>query len=387
MQFKEIVNLAVALWKINEVSTPLCILGQPGIGKSAVAPVIAREMTKYVQAKSALTPPAMCTIIDLSSRLPEDIGGIPFRGTITFGNGDPITVAEYGVQKWLAYLCQPGVYGVLLFDDLPAAAPSVQVAVRQLLLDRMVGENKLSEGIAILVTGNRREDKSAASTLPAHVRNSLMIIELDTDLDSWADWYGAQPGHAPVVAAFLRYRPLFHSRLPKDADKLGAFATPRTWAKLGRVYETAHNLTLTYPVATGLVGEGPATEFLAFVNVRSQLVDPASVLRDPIKAMPDPRASLASADRAYAMATGLGEVAAAWRKSSDKELNSIAGLAFLRAVGHVTSGSREHISTAVSTYTSNGGNINDLVTAGRANLKDPLVLGVVQFLAQTFGGK
>lgn len=383
MQFNDIVNLGFNLWSVGNVDTPLCLLGQPGIGKSAVAPVIAAQMTQHVQRQSPTAAPAMCTVIDLSSRMPEDIGGIPFRGTLTFGD-EEVTVAQYGVQEWLAYLCRPQTYGVLLFDDLPAAAPSVQVAVRQLLLDRMVGNNKLSEGILIMVTGNRREDKSAASTLPAHVRNSLSLLTLETDLDSWADWYGAQPGHAPVVASFLRYRPTFHSRLPKDVDALGAFATPRTWAKLGRSFDVLQKLNLTLEVASGLVGEGPAMEFMAFVNIRSQLVDPASVLDDPEKALPDPAKSLASPDRAYAMATGLGEVAASWRSGSDMSRRERAPLAFMRAVSHATVGSREYISTAVSTYKANGGEISDLTTASRQHLSDPLVKAVISFLAQTF---
>jgi hypothetical protein len=188
------------------------------------------------------------------------------------------------------------------------------------------------------------------------------------------------------VSSFLRYRPSLLSKLPKDADKRGAFATPRTWAKLGEVFDVAQRLALTLDVAAGLVGEGHAVEFLAFVNVRSQLVDPASVLRDPQKALPNPRTSLASPDRAYAMTTGLGEIAAAWATGKDAALKAAAPLALMRALGHVTNGNREYVSVGVSTYTSNGGVINELVAAARANLKDPHVKAVIDFLHSTFNG-
>lgn len=385
MQFQDIVNFGFEAWKAGDVSTPMTLLGAPGIGKSSIAPQLAEKMTDYVRGKHPNASEAVCEVIDLSSRLPEDIGGIPYRGEMQLDKDNSIVVAEYGVQKWLARLCQPGVYGVLLLDDLPASAPSVQVAVRQLVLDRKVGEYKLSDGVLILVTGNRREDKSAASTLPAHFRNSVMLMELEVTLDEWTDWYGSQRNHAPIVASFLRYRPNLLSKLPKDADRLGAFPTPRTWAKLGAIYDVAHRLGCDRDAAQGLVGEGAAVEFMAFVNVRSQLVDPASVLRNPEKALPNPAEQLQSADRAYAMATGIAETAAAWRTGKDPKLRDEAPLMLMRATGHCTVGNREYIATAVSTYTSNGGNIKDLITAAREHMaKDPLVKSVIDFLTSTY---
>ena len=379
MRFNDITEFAFAAWKRSEVSTPICLLGAPGIGKSSIAPEVAARMTSYVQNASPAAAAAVCEVIDLSGRLPEDIGGIPYRGQL----GDMV-VAEYGVQKWLARLCQEGVYGILLLDDLPAAAPAVQVAVRQLVLDRTVSENKLSDGIMIMVTGNRREDKSGASTLPAHFRNSVCLLDVDTDVETWCQWYGQQAGQAPIIASFLRYRPNLHSTLPRDADKRGAFATPRTWAKLGRLFEIAQDTNNTIDVASGLVGEGPAIEFLAFVQTRSQLVDPVKVLLDPEKAVPNPRESLASPDRLYAMTTGIGEVAGSWRSGKNADRKRDAPLMFMRALGHVTSGQREYVSTGVSTYTSNGGGVSDLITASRNNMTDPLVKAVIDFLHKTF---
>lgn len=379
MRYEDIVTLAFELWKGGAVETPLTLLGPPGIGKSSIGPDLAQRMGKYVQEAQPTAAGPLCEIIDLSSRLPEDIGGLPFRDK----EGDIDTVL-YAPQAWLARLCQDKVYGVLLLDDLPAAAPSVQVATRQLVLDRKVGDHKLSDGIMILVTGNRREDKSAASTLPAHFRNSVGLLELEPDLEGWCEWYGQQPNHAPIVSSFLRYRARLLSQLPKDADRRGAFATPRTWAKVGRAYDVANRLNAILDMASGLVGEGPATEFLAFVNVRSQLVDPAAVLNDPIKALPDPERNLAQVDRAYAMTTGLGETAAAWRTGKTKERREKAPLALMRALGHATQGNREYIATGVATYTSNGGTIHDLIQAVRKNMSDPLVKSVIDFLNRSW---
>ncbi len=58
----------------------------------------------------------------------------------------------------------------------------------------------------IIVTGNRREDKSAAATLPAHFRNSILMLDVELDIDEWAKWYGKDERLAPIVPAFLRFK-------------------------------------------------------------------------------------------------------------------------------------------------------------------------------------
>lgn len=399
MKFNTMTDYAFAGWlrDFNEEATPrtsMTILGKPGIGKSACAAAIAQRMayhtgrpvvniTEEPNFNGDINAVTLFYAADLSSFLPEDLNGLPKASNLPVCGTD-MMVATYAVQRWLAPFCVPGAIGVLCLDDLPAAAPAVQVAVRQLVLDRRIGQNKLAKGILLFVTGNRREDKSGASTLPAHFRNATCLLEIDTDVETWCNWYGAQEGAAPVIAAFLRFRPSHHAKTPKEADNRGAFATPRSWAKLGHEYQIAEKAGVLFEVASGLVGEGTATEFIAFINVRNQLVDPRSVLLDPVKSLPDVKATLNTPDKAYAMTTGLGEVAASWRKGNDAKAKKDAPLLFMRAVGHVTQRDREYIATAVNTFISNGGDVACLVAAAKANKDDVLVKGVIDFLVATF---
>ncbi len=293
MRFKTGVQLMTALWadafeKGEPVETPPLLIGKPGIGKTTVGKEVSAAMTDIVRQKNSLAPEALFLALDLSSMLPEDLGGIPKVAK----EGD-LMVTSFAVQKKLAPFCQPGAYGVLVLDDITQAAPAVQVAARQTVLFRTIGDYKLADGVMLLITGNRREDKSNASTLPAHFRNSTCILSVEPDLEEWCEWYGRQPNTEPIIAAYLRWRPANLAKVPADADKAGAFATPRSWFKLGRMMGVAEATSTSLEVMKGLVGEGVATELRGFMNTRAQLVDPGKVLENPEKAMPDPGISIA----------------------------------------------------------------------------------------------
>jgi hypothetical protein len=360
------------------------LLGQPGIGKTSTNRSLCAMMTEAVRGDKALQklifgdkvpsviPEAISEELDLSSMLPEDLNGLPFREKNT---------TKFCAHEWLHTLCQPGAYGCLVLDDLPAAAPMMQVAARQCALERRIHSHKLSPGVFIIVTGNRREDKSAASTLPAHFRNSVMLLDVEIDIDEWAKWYGKQAHHDPIVAAFLRFKQEKLSMLPKDADDRGAFATPRTWAKLGAQYSVAESADALLEVASGLVGEGPAREFNAFVKVRAQLVDPEKVFDNPQKAMANPEKALQGRpDRLVAMSTALGEIGANRSKHGKRKQKDEAPLKLLRALAWITQDHREYCGTGVSTFIANGGSLPDMVRVARAHRSDPVIGGLLTFL-------
>lgn len=391
MNFTELASTCFNIWrhaqKTATESITVTTLGPPGTGKTTTGKETVALMTAHVQAKNPNAPPGIFCPLDLSGMLPEDLMGLPDTKDI-----DPMTnkrVTKYIPHDWMAPLCEEGAYGVLVLDDLAAAQKQVQVACRQVSLERRIHQMKLSPGIFVLVTGNRREDKSAASTLPSHFLNSVMVVPFTPDFKGWEEWYMNQ-GFETDIPAFLNYKPAHFSRLPKDADTKGSFATPRSWALLGKTLPGLAEDQVT-EAASGLVGEGVAVEYAAFRLLRRELVAPEQVLENPEKALPslDPLKTAGGAlapDRMVALVTGLGEVAA--RKATRGKAATEVLTKYLYALAYVTSdGGREYVSVSISTFVACKGSMKDLVVAAQRGQSNPKIKELIKFLDNTINGR
>jgi hypothetical protein len=355
MKFQESAEYVASLPK----SIPVFFLGRPGVGKSKLGRAIA----------DAEGPYAVLSRWELTGHGPEDIVGVPFPK-------EDMTI--FFPPERLA--CLSGdVVGTLILEDITQASRAVQCACFQLVQERSVGALELSPNVRIILTGNRASDKAGARELPSPLRNRVMLLDMEPDLEEWMYWAASEklPG---VIGGFLQYRPQFFAQLPADACKeTSQFATPRSWENVGRIYKPSldfgkGDLGPLYSGVAGLVGNGVATEFVAFVRLQKELPNPKAVLDDPEKAMPNPPSE---PDRLAAMVTALGEYAANNEKK-DKKIH----FKLLIALAHVSQKSREGCAAGVSVFQANGGNVNKLVDVAEKHKKDPRVLSVLKFFAE-----
>lgn len=381
LTFDDATTLLLALWKSGLKTgfmQTVCLLGKPGIGKTAIGRGLCAHMEAHMKTLGVSRPP-VCEVLDLSSFLPEDLMGLPH---IKQGGDRPVT--GYAEPTWLARLTDPDAYGIVIFDDLPAATTAVQVATRQASLERRIHEARFAPGIFVLVTGNRREDKSAASTLPAHFRNSVALLEIDADFGRW-EYYARENGVDGLIPAYLTWKPSMFSRAPVDADAVGAFATPRTWTMLGRQVEVARGAGRLREFAAALVGDGVAVELAAFDLLRKQLADPKEVLKDPQRAIPDPEKVLDTPDKAIAMATGLGEVAANLTKEAGSMASKVkAAEAFLQALAWCFAKKHDLVATAITTFQATKGDYMALNGAVKTQISNPQTRPLLQAIQRCF---
>lgn len=394
--FKQFVDYAFEHWKesitLGLPCKTLCLLGSPGIGKSSTAYALVEKMTNYVRAnpgaifKDQPAPPkdsinAVCRLLDFSSMLPEDLNGLPYR------DGE---ATVYCPQRWVHELCGPTAFGVVVQDDLPASAPAMHTAGRQMALERRIHEHRFGPGVLILVTGNRRQDKAGAHTLPSHFRNSVTLLGIEPDVDEWKKWYGRQEGHDVVVSAFLTWKPELLSQTPADEDSMGAFATPRQWASVGRQFRAAKGCgnDVLFAVAAGLVGKPVATTFLGFVEIYSTIPDPEKVLDNPQVALPNPQEALNSPDKQIAMTCALGDLAGRrWKsnKGGATERNEVA-VKLMKALAHVCGDTGEYSATGIQTFLDSGGNLTAIAQVCRSHRASPFVGRLLDHIKESLLG-
>tara|TARA_Y100000310_G_scaffold333564_1_gene411370 strand:+ start:117 stop:1145 length:1029 start_codon:yes stop_codon:yes gene_type:complete len=237
---------------------PFMLWGTFGIGKSQIIKEMAKDMDlNFVDVR-------------ISQLEPSDLRGLPKL------DGD--------TTRWLSPDWLPKdkeSKGILFFDEINLAPPSIQASCYQLILDRQLGEYKLPDGWIILSAGNRIEDKANVFELPAPLSNRFLHLELNIPtIDDWTDW-GFENGNDidNRIISFLHFKPSrIHSFDNKNKDR--AIATPRTWEYCSKLIkdETDYNVLTT--LSSSAIGEAVAIEFMGFLKLERQ-IDVEKLLENP----------------------------------------------------------------------------------------------------------
>jgi hypothetical protein len=234
------------------------IQGQPGVGKSAVVAEYAKSINaEFIDAR-------------LAYFAPQDVQGFPYLDA----NDEGGKTMRFSIPAFWPKTATP----VIALEEFNCATRSVQNVALQLLNDRRVGEHVLPDDAFVCLLGNRAEDRVNIEKLSSAVVNRIVNIRVRLDLDSWVKW--AQNNNVdPLVTSFLRYRPdLLSTFNGAKWDGISNFASPRTWEKASKIYETSTNRTIRHALLNGVLGEGAASEFLGFLGVYEKLPDLDAVL-------------------------------------------------------------------------------------------------------------
>lgn len=249
------------------VKRPVFLWGPPGVGKSEMVAQIASELEGIM--------------IDfrLAIRQPTDIMGIPYynKESSTMDWAPPIDLPS----KELAAK-YPTV--ILFLDELNAAAPAVQAAAYQLVLDRRVGKYVLPDNVVIVAAGNRETDRGVTYRMPTPLANRFAHLEVRVDYDSWFNWAVVNDVHADVIGYVTFAKGDLFDFSPSGSSK--AFATPRTWTYTSDLLKvpgiTAAELS---DLTAGTVGEGIAVKFMAHRKIAADLPIPADILAGKVKTL------------------------------------------------------------------------------------------------------
>ena len=249
-----------ALRKAFKNQRPIFIWGPPGIGKSDIIKQLGGELDAHV------------IDVRLSLWEPTDIKGIPFfnANNNTMEWAPP---AELPSQELASQHNQI----VLFMDEMNSAAPAVQAAAYQLVLNRKVGAYTLPDNVVLVAAGNRESDKGVTYRMPAPLANRFVHLEMQVDWDDWFDWATDNRIHKDVVGFLTFSKKDLYDFDPKSSSR--AFATPRSWSFVSELLtdDDVDNDTLMNLVC-GSVGEGLASKFMAHRKHASKLPNPRDIL-------------------------------------------------------------------------------------------------------------
>ena len=251
-----------------KIKRPIFVWGGPGIGKSEVIHQIAKNIDAHV------------IDIRLSLWEPTDIKGIPYfnskENNMVWAQPSELpTSAEAKKHKNI----------VLFLDEMNSAAPSVQAAAYQLVLNKRVGQYNLPSNVRIIAAGNRETDRGVTYRMPAPLANRFRHVNLGVDFGDWQTWAMNNEVH-PDVIGYLSYakQDLFDFD-PKTSSQ--SFATPRSWSIVSSMlkvagFNDADAFEQKAEIA-GAVGEGMAAKFVEHRRIANTMPNPQDIMDGKVK--------------------------------------------------------------------------------------------------------
>jgi hypothetical protein len=281
-------NLKLAINKDKYIATEL--VSGPGMGKSSINEQAACEMSVELGTRVGYIP------FFLSTVEPPDVRGFGVPDKTPAGElrmvytkapwtpgGDNGFIAEAGVLR-RAKAGEVAPCGIVNLDEFRQAGLDTQKPAAELFLNRRVGESVLPDHWIVTACSNRESDRSGVQRELAFITNRRCVINIEPNLDAWVGWAEKNNVH-PLAIAFARTKPgtVFADKVP---EKPGPFCTPRSLVSCAQYIGEVDMGTFT-ECSVGMIGEGAAGEFVAFLRVAEQLPAFEDIVKDP-KGVPVP---------------------------------------------------------------------------------------------------
>lgn len=264
-----------------QANVPVLLWGTPGIGKTSFVYSLGRALGVNVH------------VVIASLRDPADFLGLPYKEN---------NVTRYAPPAWAVEIKEGDI---VFFDEINTAPPAVQAALLRIVLEKVVGEYKLPDGVRFIAAANPPEFAAAYGDLGSALANRFVHLNVAADAEEFVigftkGWDDEKilkevlakntPNVAEakaMVAAFIAAKP---ELLNKPVSGALAYPTPRSWefvAKIVAVVEATNlkrneKINVLQRLVEGAVGPGAAAEFVAWYEAKD-LIEPKDLLEDPAK--------------------------------------------------------------------------------------------------------
>lgn len=268
------------------------LIGGAGLGKTTMV----KDATKRVADNRKVE--MECRILSLAQYDPAEIAGwlIPNEDRTAMNRIKP---------DWMP---DPDTCGVLFLDELPQAMVANQNIAAQITNERRVGPWSLPDGWVVVAAGNRTSDRAGTNNMPSHLKDRLMFLEVEADLEDTISYFNSN--HVDErVCAYLRFRPEWLHKFDKDAN---ACPSPRSWERVSSIMSWGLPDVEQLEAIAGQVGRACSAEFAGFLKVYDVVPDIPSLIANPMSAdipdRPDVMYAVCASLAAYATDKNLGNI-------------------------------------------------------------------------------
>lgn len=301
----------------------LFLWGAPGIAKSSVVEQVAKQLNfKLID-------------IRLTQMEPTDLRGIP----VPFKDDAGRAYVEWAVPMLLpkrdagertsTIVDEFGHKydgAIILLDELPNAAPSVQAGSYQIVLDGALGEWTCPDNVIVMAAGNRDTDKGSTFKMPTPLMNRFTHIEMTVDFMDFQT-YALQSGfHKAVVGYLTAFKHELFQFEPTSASR--GFPTPRSWESVSDILRGDPNLPEMVQLAliSGAVGDGVAVKFLEYRKNAEAMPAAIDILDGKVKELKRTDVSLCYAlttAMCYELRDSANRVSKASKENTKKEKDTL----------------------------------------------------------------
>lgn len=281
INFGHTVGLKDFAQAISVVGRSVTVIGQgePGIGKSAMLRVLAKQNptheTAYID----------CTLLDLGDF------ALPYtEATDALTSVNKITKFAPNAR----FKMHEGKPVIVMLDEIGKAMKAVKNVLLTLMLEHRIGDHYLPEGSIVFGTTNLLSD-GVGDMLEAHARNRVCFVTVrKPDADEWIEW-AISNDVDPTIIAWVKQFPHALASYTDASQKdnpyifnptragMGAVVTPRSLEKASHIAKRRGELgdALTISLLTGTIGESAARDMQAFFTVVDKLPTWEAILNDP----------------------------------------------------------------------------------------------------------
>lgn len=246
--------LARGVWREADMIIPY-IEGAPGLGKTQAKRQIATALGLHYQ-------PLIGSQYD-----PAELSGwaLPQEGSDKMKRSEP---------DWWPDGSTPTL---LDLDELPQSTTAIQNIFAQLVNERAIGVRKLPDNVVITASGNRLSDKAGTTAIPTHLRDRLMFLPVEADLQDTVAFF-VRNGVDERVCGYLRARPEYLHKFDRDQT---ACPSPRSWDRVSTILKFPVDPHCMAYSIEGMVGKEASADFQMYLKVTSQMPDIDDLIANP----------------------------------------------------------------------------------------------------------